>query len=86
MTFSRRAGALAASLALSGMLLGACAPKPDKAFGDKVRAYLLEHPEVLLEVSAKLEQKQAAKTAETGRKAIGQYRQAIEPRQGRCAE
>jgi protein-disulfide isomerase len=79
MTFSRRAGALAASLALTGMLLGACAPaKPDKAFGEKVRAYLLEHPEVLLEVSAKLEQKQAAKTAETGRKAIGQYRQAIE--------
>lgn len=79
MTLPRRAGALAASLALSGMLLGACAPaKPDKEFGDKVRAYLLEHPEVLLEVSAKLEQKQAAKTAEAGRKAIGQYRQAIE--------
>ncbi len=79
MTLPRRAGALAASLALSGMLLGACAQaKPDKEFGDKVRAYLLEHPEVLLEVSAKLEQKQAAKTAEAGRKAIGQYRQAIE--------
>lgn len=78
MTFSRRAGVLAASLALSGMLLGACAPKPDKAFGEKVRAYLLEHPEVLLEVSAKLEQKQAAKAADAGKKAIGQYRQAIE--------
>jgi protein-disulfide isomerase len=78
MTSFRRAGALAASLALSSMLLGACTPKPDKEFGEKVRAYLLEHPEVLLEVSAKLEQKQAAKTAETGRKAIGQFRQAIE--------
>ncbi|WP_419316862.1 DsbA family protein [Caulobacter sp. ErkDOM-E] len=79
MTLSRRAGAFAASLALSGLLLGACAPaKADKEFGDRVRAYLLEHPEVLLEVSAKLEQKQAVKTAEAGRKAIGQYRQAIE--------
>ena len=79
MTLSRRAGALAASIALSGMLLGACAPaKADKAFGEKVRSYLLEHPEVLLEVSAKLEQKQAMKTAETGRRAISQYRQAIE--------
>ncbi|MBU4433477.1 MAG: DsbA family protein [Alphaproteobacteria bacterium] len=79
MTFSRRAGALAASLALSGLFLGACSPaKPDKAFGEKVRAYLVENPEVLLEVSAKLEQKQAAKTAESGRKAISQYRQAIE--------
>jgi hypothetical protein len=49
-----------------GILLGGCSPaKPDKAFGDKVRAYLLEHPEVLLEVSAKLEEKQAPKLAET---------------------
>jgi protein-disulfide isomerase len=78
MTFPRRAGALAASLALSGMLLGACSPKPDKEFGEKVRAYLLEHPEVLLEVSAKLEQKQAAKAANAGKQAIGKYRQAIE--------
>lgn len=79
MTLPHRAGALAASLALSGMLLGACAPaKPDKEFGEKVRAYLLEHPEVLLEVSAKLEQKQAAKTADAGRKALNQYRQALE--------
>lgn len=79
MTLPRRAGALAASLALSGMLLGACTPaKPDKDFGEKVRAYLLEHPEVLLEVSAKLEQKQATKTAEAGRKALSQYRQALE--------
>ena len=39
MTLSRRAGAFAASLALSGLLLGACAPvNADKEFGDKVRA------------------------------------------------
>ncbi|ALL13503.1 DsbA family protein [Caulobacter henricii] len=75
----RRPGALVLSFALSGILLGACAPaKADKEFGDKVRAYLLEHPEVLLEVSAKLEQKQATKAAEAGRKALDQFRQAIE--------
>lgn len=74
-----RTGALAASLALSTLLMGGCSQaQPDKAFGDKVRAYLLENPEVLIEVSAKLEQKQAAKAAEQGRKAISQYRQAIE--------
>jgi protein-disulfide isomerase len=79
MTLPRHVGALAASLALSTTLIASCAPAtPDKAFGEKVRTYLLEHPEVLLEVSAKLEQKQATKTAETGRKAISQYRQAIE--------
>lgn len=79
MTLPRRAGLFAASLALSGALMTGCAPAtPDKVFGEKVRAYLLEHPEVLLEVSAKLEQQQATKTAEAGRKALGQYRQAIE--------
>lgn len=78
MTSFQRAGVIAASLALSGILVGACTARPDKAFGEKVRAYLLENPEVLVEVSAKLEQKQAAKASEAGRKAIGQYRQAIE--------
>ena len=79
MILPRRARSLATLLALSGALLGACAPvKSDDAFGEKVRAYLLENPEVLLEVSAKLEQKQATKAAEAGRKAIGQYRQALE--------
>lgn len=79
MTLPRTFGAAAASFILSSALLVGCAPaKPDKAFGDKVRAYLLENPEVLLEVSAKLEQKQAAKAAAQGRAALGQFRQAIE--------
>lgn len=35
-------------------------PKADKDFGDKVHAYLMEHPEVLAEASQKLAEKQAA--------------------------
>ncbi|MDB5438350.1 MAG: disulfide bond formation protein DsbA [Caulobacteraceae bacterium] len=35
-------------------------PKVDKAFGDKVHAYLMEHPEVLAEASQKLAENQAA--------------------------
>lgn len=34
--------------------------KEDKAFGDKVHAYLMEHPEVLAEASQKLAENQAA--------------------------
>jgi len=79
MPLPRRSGVAAAAILLASGLMTACAPsKPDEAFGQKVRAYLLEHPEVLLEMSAKLEQKQASKAAAQGRAALNQYRQAIE--------
>ena len=66
--------ALASTLALN-----ACAqPRTDEAFGQKVRAYLLEHPEVLVEVSAKLEEKQKIEAAVKARASLGQYRQALE--------
>jgi protein-disulfide isomerase len=43
------------------LLLGGCKDSlSDKAFGDKVRKYLLEHPEVLQETIEALEKKQAA--------------------------
>ena len=51
--------------------------KVDKAFGDKVRAYLLQNPQVLLEVSQALEAKQVAEAqaaAEAGRRKIPLYR------------
>jgi protein-disulfide isomerase len=64
---------------LAAMNLAACAPaKADKAFGEKVRAYLLEHPEILVEMSAKLQAKQQAQTAVQTKNAIAQYRQALE--------
>ncbi len=68
-----------AAAAVSALALAACGPpKPDKAFGEKVRAYLLENPEVLVEVSAKLQAKQVAQAAEKSKGAISKYRQALE--------
>jgi protein-disulfide isomerase len=79
MTLLRRAATLALPLAIASLTLAGCdQAKPDKAFGEKVRAYLLEHPEVLMEASQKLQEKQAAQQAASSQKAIGQYRQAIE--------
>lgn len=79
MTLFRRAATLAVPLAIAGLALAGCDnAKPDKAFGEKVRAYLLEHPEVLMEANQKLQEKQAAQQMATAQKAISQYRQAIE--------
>jgi protein-disulfide isomerase len=79
MTLFRRAATFVLPLAVAGLALAGCdQSKPDKAFGEKVRAYLLEHPEVLMEASQKLQEKQAAQQAVSSQKAIGEYRQAIE--------
>ncbi len=79
MTLLRRAATFALPLAIAGLTLSGCdKPKEDKVFGEKVRAYLLAHPEVLMEASQKLQEKQAAQQAVSAQKAIGQYRQAIE--------
>jgi len=62
-------------LALSGafaiLALAACGPAAgdDKAFGDRVRAYLLAHPEVIQEASEKLQAQQDAEQAAAQRKA-----------------
>jgi protein-disulfide isomerase len=78
MTLPSRPLALAAA-SLAALSLMGCGPaKADKAFGEKVRAYLLENPEVLVEVSAKLQAKQAAEKAHSARGAIAKYRQALE--------
>ncbi|PZR32700.1 DsbA family protein [Caulobacter segnis] len=81
MTLFRRAATLALPLAVSSLVLAGCErpdAKPSDRFGEKVRAYLLEHPEVLMEASQKLQEKQANQQAASAQKAIGQYRQAIE--------
>ena len=70
--------ALAAASLVALSLIGCGPAKPDKAFGEKVRAYLLENPEVLVEVSAKLQEKQASQAAEKAKDVIGKYRQALE--------
>lgn len=78
MPLSSRPLALAAASLAALSLIGCGPAKPDKAFGEKVRAYLLENPEVLVEVSAKLQAKQARQAADKARGAIGRYRQALE--------
>ncbi|MDO8297503.1 MAG: DsbA family protein [Caulobacter sp.] len=61
--------ALAALVAACGQPTGE--PKVDAAFGQKVRAYLLANPEILIEVSNALKTKQA-------RESIGAYRKQLE--------
>jgi protein-disulfide isomerase len=74
---SRPLAFAAASLAILSLI--GCGPaKADKAFGEKVHAYLIEHPEVLVEMSAKLQEKQSAEKASTAKGAIAKYRQALE--------
>ena len=50
----------------------------DKAFGDKVRAYLLEHPEVIQEAMGKLQAKEEATAAAVAQAALGRNRPALE--------
>lgn len=67
------AAAAAAALALSG-----CQKTEDAAFGERVRAYLLEHPEVIQEAVAKLQEKQEKQAAEAATQALSKYRAALE--------
>jgi protein-disulfide isomerase len=68
-----------AIVALSALLaLSACDRKPDDAFGQKVRAYLLEHPEVLEEVAVKLNEKKRLEAMKASTAAIDKNRAALE--------
>jgi protein-disulfide isomerase len=69
MTAPRRTGIVALGI----LALTAC-QRPaadDAAFGQKVRAYLLAHPEVLQEVSERLDAKQTADAASARKRAQG---------------
>jgi protein-disulfide isomerase len=72
--------ALAAVIALPlGASLAACSESPsDLQFNAKVRNYLLEHPEVLREAMAKLEEKDRAAQAKAATEAIRRHRTRIE--------
>jgi protein-disulfide isomerase len=61
----------AAAGLLAALLMAACHPpaSDDKVFGERVRAYLLAHPEVLSEASAKYAAGQEARDAEARRQA-----------------
>ncbi len=72
-TSLRVALALAAVLALSG-----CQKTADAAFGQKVRAYLLEHPEVIEEAVQKLQEKKVADAANIAKAGLVKHRKALE--------
>ena len=67
------------ALALSALtLLSGCQKQDDAAFGARVRAYLLEHPEVMREVAQKLSEKEQAEAAKASSEAIGKFRAQLE--------
>ena len=70
--------AAAAPLAIAVALAGCQAKTPDAAFGDKVRAYLLAHPEVIEEAVVKLRQNQMLEQAKAGAAEVSKYRQQLE--------
>lgn len=63
----------AAALALSG-----CQKVDDAAFGQRVRAYLLAHPEVIREAVQKLQENDQAQAAKASTQAVNKFRAQLE--------
>ena len=59
-------------------LVGCTRAADDAGFGDKVRAYLLQHPEVIEEAIQKLQDKKDADAADKAKLALKDQRQALE--------
>lgn len=69
--------ALVACAALA-LPLSACQAQQDEAFGQKVRAYLLEHPEVIEEAVVKLQEKKQAEAQKAAVASLAKYRDQLE--------
>ena len=69
--------ALAACAALA-LPLAACQKQPEDAFGQKVRAYLLEHPEVIEEAVVKLQQNKQVQAQEAAKASLAKFREQLE--------
>jgi protein-disulfide isomerase len=69
----RAASALALALSLAG-----CQKTDDEAFGKRVHAYLMAHPEVVEEAARKLQQNRLAEADAVARTAIAKHRAEIE--------
>jgi protein-disulfide isomerase len=65
--------ALAAALSLAG-----CQKADDAAFGQRVRAYLMEHPEVIREAVTKLAENDKAAAAKAATQSMTKYRAQLE--------
>ena len=70
--------ALAMAAAGSLLVAGCSRAAEDPAFGAKVRAYLLAHPEVIEEAVQKLQDQKDAQAAQKAKLAIDQDRQSLE--------
>lgn len=71
--------ALLAAVAAAALALSACQkPEDDDAFGQKVRAYLLKHPEVIEEAVVKLRQNQMLDQAKAGASNVAKFRTQLE--------
>ncbi|WP_397417929.1 DsbA family protein [Phenylobacterium sp.] len=69
----------AALLLAAAVVLAGCQQQaPDAAFGAKVRAYLLEHPEVIEEAVGKLQQTRMLEQARARASDIERYREQLE--------
>ncbi|WP_309644553.1 DsbA family protein [Phenylobacterium sp.] len=67
------------ALALAALLsLTACQKAEDAAFGQKVRTYLLAHPEVIEEAVQKLQEKKEADAANIAKVGLVKHRDALE--------
>jgi len=73
MKLAPAATALAAALALAG-----CQKADDAAFGQRVHAYLLAHPEVIREAAQKLQEKEQLAAAKASTDAVNKYRAQLE--------
>ena len=64
--------------AIAVTALAGCGKNNDPIFDAKVRAYLLEHPEVIEEAMTKLQEKRAQEALDTARAALPKHRAALE--------
>lgn len=74
----RKTFRLIALAATSALVLSGCQKLDDAAFGQKVRAYLLEHPEVIQEAVEKLQEKQQAEAVKAAQAGLAKHRKALE--------
>jgi protein-disulfide isomerase len=65
-------------IALAALSLTACGKPSDEAFGQKVRGYLLEHPEVLEEVATKLNEKRQLAANQAATDSVRKFRAQLE--------
>ncbi len=78
MTLSRPVLAALAALSVSSLALAGCQKADDAAFGQRVRAYLMEHPEVIREAVTKLAENDKAAAAKATTDAMNKYRAQLE--------